>query len=69
VNTRGGRFYSNEIIDNTTLKATRNGKVRPIERGVSSSFDTPYLCSETRLTIYGNENVSTDSFQRISHTP
>ena len=67
--TRGGRIYISEIISHTTLKVTRNGKVRPTDKGVASSYDLPYLCNETRLTTYGNVNVSTDSFQRISHTP
>ena len=67
--TRGGRIYISEIISHTTLKVTRNGKVRPTDKGVASSYDLPYLCSETRLTTYGNVNVSTDSFQRLSHTP
>jgi hypothetical protein len=67
--TRNGRMYTSEITGNKTVKVTRNGKVRPFNQGVNSSYDLPYICSETRLTTYGNEKVSTQSFQRVSHSP
>jgi hypothetical protein len=69
VQTRSGRVYFSEIANRKTPVLTRNRKVRPSEPGVDPSYNLPYICSGTRLTTYGNDKVSTDSYQRISHTP
>ena len=69
VETRGGRFYASEIKNTRAPIMTRNGKVVSSTPGAASVYDLPYTCSETRLTTYGNENASTDSYKRISHTP
>jgi hypothetical protein len=67
--TRGGKLYSSEFSGGPTYKVTRNGKVQSIKVSVTASDELPYICSETRLTTYGGDKVSTQSFQRISHTP
>ena len=36
---------------------------------ITPSDNLPYICTEDRLTTYGNEDVSTQSFKRLSHTP
>jgi hypothetical protein len=67
--TRGGKLYSSEFSGGPTYKVTRNGKVQAIKVSVTASDELPYICSETRLTTYGGDKVSTQSFQRLSHTP
>ena len=69
VETRGGREYSSEITITKTNKMTRNGKALSLTAAANPSYNLPYICSETRLTTYGNEKISTDSYKRISHTP
>ena len=69
VETRGGRFYASEIKNTKAPIMTRNGKVVSSTPGATSVFDLPYTCSETKFTTYGNDNASTDSYKRISHTP
>ena len=68
VETRSGRFYASEIKNTKAPIMTRNGKVVSSNPGATSLYDLPYTCSETRFTTYGNENTSTDSYKRISHT-
>ena len=69
VETRSGRFYASEIKNTKTPIMTRNGKAVSSNPGATSLYNLPYTCSETMFTTYGNENVSTDSYKRISHTP
>jgi len=48
---------------------TRNGKTMSLRAAAANpSYNRPYICSETRLTTYGDEKISTDSYKRISHT-
>jgi hypothetical protein len=67
--TRSGKLYSSEFSGGPRYKVTRNGKVQSINVSVSASEDLPYICTDTRLTTYGNEKFSTQSYQRVSHTP
>jgi hypothetical protein len=67
--TRGGHLYSSEFAGGPSYKVTRNGRTQKIEVHVTASTDLPYICSETRLTTYGNEKHSTQSFVRVSKTP
>ncbi|WP_158647565.1 serine/threonine-protein kinase [Actinoplanes sp. ATCC 53533] len=69
VETRKGRLYSSEFSGGRTFKVTRNGKKVDGGEMISPAEDLAYICSETRMTIYGNKNASTQSFQRISHQP
>lgn len=39
------------------------------KNAITPSDPLSYICTETRLTIYGNKNASTDSYQRVSRTP
>jgi len=48
--------------------------IQPVGRGGMgavwhASVQLPYICSETRLTTYGDDKYSTQSFKRISHSP
>ena len=36
---------------------------------ITPGENLPYICSETRLTVYGNDKASTDSWLRLSHHP
>jgi eukaryotic-like serine/threonine-protein kinase len=67
--TRSGKLYASEFSGGPTFKVTRNGKVQSINVSVSASENLPYICTETRLTTYGDAKSSTQSYQRTSHTP
>ena len=69
VETRKGRVYSSEFSGGRTFKVTRNGKKVQGGEMISPSEDLEYICTETRMTIYGNKKSSTQSFQRLSHQP
>ncbi|MCY1139166.1 serine/threonine-protein kinase [Actinoplanes sp. Pm04-4] len=69
VRTRNGRIYSSEIRGSRTLTITRNGRTVMDKRIESVGGDLPYLCSDTTLISYGNRDVSTDTYERISRTP
>jgi len=69
VETRKGRVYSSEFSGGRTYKVTRNGKKVQGGEMISPAEDLEYICTETRMTIYGNKKTSTQSFQRISHQP
>jgi hypothetical protein len=67
--TRDGRVFASDLSGNRTLKVTRNGRTI-MNRNISSPAENrDYLCSDTRITFYGSENVSTDSYERLSRTP
>jgi hypothetical protein len=67
--TRKGRTFGSEYSAKRTLKVTRNGRT-VLKQSVSSpGGGGDYLCSDTRLTFYGDEDSSTDSFERLSRTP
>ena len=69
VETKNGRYYPSDFSGGKTRKFTRNGRVLWNRADPSPSDNQPYICTETSLTIYGNDNVSTDAFTRLSHTP
>jgi hypothetical protein len=69
VETKNGRYYPSDFSGGKTRKFTRNGRVLWNHEEVSPSDNLPYICSETSLTIYGNDKVSTDAYTRLSHTP
>ena len=67
--TRKGRTFGSEYSAKRTLKVTRNGRT-VLKQSVSSpGGGGDYLCSDTRLTFDGDEDSSTDSFERLSRTP
>ncbi|MBU2666239.1 protein kinase [Actinoplanes bogorensis] len=67
--TRNGRVYTSESVSKRSQTITRNGRSVSFTQGAPTSDPLEYLCSDTRLTIYGNEDASTDSWARISRTP
>ena len=71
VQTRGGRIFVSEISGAQKYRMVRNGKT--VQSGPANQQappDLPYICTETRLTVYGSkEDYSTDAFTRVSHTP
>jgi len=69
VETKNGRYYPSDFSGGKTRKFTRNGRTLWSRADPSPSDNLPYICTETSLTIYGNDKVSTDAFTRLSHTP
>ena len=69
VETKNGRYYPSDFSGGKTRKFTRNGRTLWNRADPSPSDNLPYICTETSLTIYGNDKVSTDAFTRLSHTP
>ncbi|WP_433791435.1 protein kinase domain-containing protein [Actinoplanes sp. CA-252034] len=70
VQSRNGKIYGSGFSGGPTLKMTRNGKYQSIEvTNPTTSYALTYICSDTALTIYGDENTSTDSYERVSRTP
>ncbi|MBL7255624.1 serine/threonine-protein kinase [Paractinoplanes lichenicola] len=67
--TRNGRVYSSGVVAKRSTKITRNGRNVSFTQSVSNGSSQEYICSETRLTIYGDEDSSTDSYERLSRTP
>jgi serine/threonine protein kinase len=66
VETRGGKVYGSGFSGGPTYKMKRNGKNQSIKvTNPSTSYTLPYICSETRLTVYGDDNTSTDVYERV----
>ena len=69
VETRNGRYYPSDFSGGKTRTLTRNGRVTRRYSDSSPADNLPYICTETSVTIYGNDKVSTGAFTRLSHTP
>jgi predicted Ser/Thr protein kinase len=70
VQSRGGKIYGSGFSGGPTYKMKRNGKNQSIEvTNPTTSYALTYICSDTGLTVYGDENTSTDSYERVSRTP
>ncbi|BEL12202.1 hypothetical protein Q0Z83_103930 [Actinoplanes sichuanensis] len=70
VQSRNGKIYGSGFSGGPTYKMTRNGKYQSIEvTNPTTSYALTYLCSDTSLTVYGDEDTSTDSYARVSRTP
>jgi hypothetical protein len=67
--TRSGQVFSSEFSGNSTIEMIRNGKRLYKQKSIPVSYGLPYICTETRITVYGGRDASTDIFQRLSHTP
>jgi hypothetical protein len=66
VETRGGKVYGSGFSGGPTYKMKRNGKNQSIKvTNPSTSYTLPYICSEARLTVYGDDNTSTDVYERV----
>ncbi|MFG1606581.1 protein kinase [Actinoplanes sp. NPDC049265] len=69
VETRGSTVYFSEYAGQLTFVMRREGK-RQFGGDLGNGDNKgPYTCSETRMTIYGDDDSSTQSFTRVSHTP
>ncbi|GGN60695.1 hypothetical protein GCM10010112_17250 [Actinoplanes lobatus] len=70
VETRGGKLYDSGFSGGPTYQMKRNGKSISIEvTNPTTSHTQPYICSDTSLTVYGDDKVSTDAYARVSRTP
>jgi serine/threonine protein kinase len=70
VQTRSGRIFVSEYSGAGKYRIARNGKtVRSGSANQDVPPDLPYICTETRLTVYGNKDFSTDTYTRVSRTP
>ena len=67
--TKGGRLLSSDFSDKRVHRMTRNGRAVSAEWDVSTQSNLLYTCSDTKLTIYGDEHNSTQSYQRVSREP
>jgi serine/threonine protein kinase len=67
VETRGGKVYGSGFSGGPTYKMKRNGKNQSIKvTNPTTSYTLPYICSESRLTVYGDDNSSTDIYERVN---
>jgi hypothetical protein len=70
VQSRNGKIYGSGFSGGPTYKMKRNGKNQSIKvTNPVTSYALTYICSDTGLTVYGDENISTDSYERVSRTP
>jgi serine/threonine protein kinase len=67
--TKNGRVFASEITGGHTWRVTRSGRLVSTSKALSTVGDLPYICTETRLTLYGTAKTSTDSWARVSHQP
>ena len=69
VRTRSGRIHNSERFGYRLYEVTRNGKRVEGGKMAPPAEALPYICAETTLTTYGDDNVSTQSFKRLDNTP
>ncbi|MBM2615782.1 protein kinase [Actinoplanes sp. LDG1-06] len=67
--TRNSRVYDIELSNKRWQTITRNGRKVTFTQSVSNGASREYICSEKRLTIYGDDDTSTDAYERVSTTP
>jgi hypothetical protein len=69
VQSRNGKIYGSGFSGGPTYKMKRNGKNQSIKvTNPTTSYALTYICSDTALTIYGDEDTSTDTYERVSRT-
>ncbi|MFC4064549.1 serine/threonine-protein kinase [Actinoplanes subglobosus] len=70
IQSRNGKLYGSGFSGGPTYRMTRNGKNQSIKvTNPTTSYSLTYICSDTGLTVYGDEDTSTDSYERVSRTP
>ncbi|GIE77787.1 hypothetical protein Aph02nite_37370 [Actinoplanes philippinensis] len=67
---RNGKLYASGFSGGPTYKMKRNGTNQSIKvTNPTTSYALTYICSDTALTVYGDEDTSTDTYERVSRTP
>ncbi|MEV6636368.1 protein kinase [Actinoplanes sp. NPDC051470] len=69
IETRGGQAYFSGYSGQLTFVMKRDGRRQYGGNLGNGDNRAPFTCSDTRMTTYGDDDSSTQSFTRVSRTP